>query len=554
MPAKPPADHIEVEWQFAALDVRPVARWLESAAVPPGYTLARGPRKELDDTYYDTPDWRVHRANFTARVRKSGEKLELTLKAMAAAEAAMRSRRELNEPLSTDQVADELSAPGAARAALRAISGRRPLRAIFHLHTSRQIFGLADADGELGEVALDETAITVGPDEPPARLVRVEVEVAADAVKRARPFVDALVAACSLSPAGPSKFESALIATGQAVPPVTDLGPTTITPEMTAGEVAFAVMRKHFAVFLQNEPGTRLGEDIEALHDMRVATRRLRAAMSAFRPFISPRLEATRLELGWVGTSLGEVRDLDVQIERMEEWRGTFDSAALDELEALLDSRRVAARKRMLAALDSRRYDLLVERFSAILRRGPARTYAPGRVPILAVAPDLIERRYRRLRKGGDGIRKDSAAAAYHALRIEGKKLRYALEFVGPIYGEQALAFARRVTALQDLLGLHQDADVAQDMLREMAGSAGRRLSPGTVLTMGMIAERYRSHAAELRQGFPGVYRSLRGKEWDRLVRSMEKRRPPAAPPPRIQRRPSPTLPEAELRIATDGQ
>src|SRR5690606_41011989 len=101
-----------------------------------------------------------------------------------------------------------------------------------------------------------------------------------------------------------SKFESALIATGQRVSGAADVGPTAVSPEMTVGQVAYAVLRKQFGALRVNEPGTRLGDDIEALHDMRVATRRLRAAMAAFRPFLSARMLAFRDEFGWIASTL----------------------------------------------------------------------------------------------------------------------------------------------------------------------------------------------------------------------------------------------------------
>lgn len=139
----------------------------------------------------------------------------------------------------------------------------------------------------------------------------------------------------------------------------------------------------------------------------------------------------------------------------------------------------------------------------------------------------MVERRYRRVRKLGDAIRKDSAPEPYHALRIEAKKLRYTLEFVGNgIYGKPALDFSARVTAMQDVLGLHQDAYVAMDMLQGMAGSSGRRLGPATLMAMGAISESYRSHAVDLRAQFPAVYRPLAGDEWRRLLRLMESKRP----------------------------
>ena len=544
-------DLLEVEWQFAALDTRPVLRWLQAAAVP-GFTVQPAGVKDLDDTYFDTAGWHIHRAGYTCRLRRKGGDAELTLKSMAEASGGIRSRRERTEPVPAS-VESPAAAPGPCGVAIRAMAGRAPVTPIFGLRTRRQLFTLSDEAGALAEIALDDTAIPVG-EEAPVRLARVEVEVDQSAIDRARPFVDAMVAANGLGPATSSKFESALIATGQRVIPPLDLGPLAIADDMTAAAVAFAILRKHFGIFLANEPGTRLGEDIEALHDMRVATRRLRAAMAAFRPFLTPRVLALRDELGWVAAALGEVRDLDVQIDRMDEWREGFPEErahALDAIESLLHARRNTARKRMLFALDSRRYQRLVARFTSLLRFGPPRSFAPGRVPILAVAPDLVEKRYRTVRKAGDRISRESPPDLYHALRIDAKKLRYALEFVGTgIYGRPAVEFSTRVTAMQDVLGLHQDACVAIDMLHEIADTSGRRLSPATLLAMGSISERYRTHAEDLRRQFPAVYKPIAGDDWKRLYRLLESRRPASAPPaaaaprrPVVRRAPAPGPP-----------
>jgi len=533
-------DQLEVEWQYAALDTRPVVRWL-NGALPAGFRVEPAGVKELNDTYFDTAEFHINRAGYTCRVRHKGEQSELTLKAKAEASEGLRSRRELTEPL-PQGAPSPLAATGPCGELLRAVAGRTEVSEIFRLHTRRELFNLFDDGGPLGEVAVDETTIPVGEDHP-VRLSRIEVEVHPDAVERARPFVAALVSANRLTEAGSSKFEAALIATGQVVPEArSEFGPTTVSPEMTAGEVAFAVLRKQFAAMRANEPGTRLGEDIEALHDMRVATRRLRAAMAAFRPFLTPRVLHYRDQFGWVAAALGEVRDLDVQLERMHEWRANFPperAAALESVEALLESRRRVARRRMLAVLDSRRYERLCESFAGVLRFGPPKSFAPGRTPVLAAAPDMVEKRYKRVRKAGDAISKSSPPEAYHALRIDAKKLRYALEFVGNgIYGKQALDFSARVTALQDVLGLHQDAYVAIDLLQEVADSSGKRLGPQTLMAMGSISERYRLDAIDLRAKFPQVYRPLAGDEWKRLHRSMENQRPAPAPSaaPRIPR------------------
>lgn len=522
-----PPEHTEREWQFAALDVRPVARWLEGANIP-GYTVDDAGTKDMTDTYYDTADWRLQRAGFTCRVREKPDGSEVTLKTMAEAPGGLRQRQERNQATTGREVDAILAAEGAVTRAIKLVVGRHDLIALFTLRQRRRLFRLADETGELGEISLDDTTIPVGVEDAPVKLTRVEVEVSD--VDRARRFVDVMVAATGLTPAPMGKFQAALLATGMRVSqPQDDLGSSAIEDRMTAGQTAFAVLRKHFAVFLANEGGTRLGEDIEALHDMRVAARRLRAAMSLFRAYLPLRMESLRLELGWVAGALGAVRDLDVQLERMAEWRSGFDperAHALDAVEAILSVRREHARARMLTVLNSRRYEMMTERFAATLRRGPARSFAPGRTPILGVGPDLIERRYRRVRKQAQAIGHHSPPGAYHQLRIDGKKLRYALEFVGPIYGKPALEFAQRVAALQDVLGLHQDAYVAIDMLEEIARTQARRLSPVTILTMGAIAERYRQDAESLRQRFPAVWKPLAGREWTRLRRALEDHRP----------------------------
>src|SRR4029079_15979051 len=113
---------------------------------------------------------------------------------------------------------------------------------------------------------------------------RVEVEVADGAIKRVQRFVDVFRLAARLKPGRGSKFEAGLPASGlRPLTPALELHPVAVNRGMTAAEAGVNVLRQDFAVLLANDGGTRLGEDIEALHDMRVPPRRLRAAMSAFR-------------------------------------------------------------------------------------------------------------------------------------------------------------------------------------------------------------------------------------------------------------------------------
>ena len=152
---------------------------------------------------------------------------------------------------------------------------------------------------------------------------------------------------------------------------------------MLASEVAFAILRRHFATMLAHEFGVRLGEDPEELHDMRVATRRLRAALKLYREFLPRRAERYERDLRFFASALGDVRDLDVHLERLAA-EASRDGEVLDEVFAALEERRGDARRRMLDVLDSDRYERFVASFSGTLRRG--RSPAPAG-PIIEVAP-----------------------------------------------------------------------------------------------------------------------------------------------------------------------
>lgn len=524
----------ELEWQFDALDLRPVVRWLAdltgwadtgAVGVTPAGTVSQV------DLYFDTEDRRFHSAGYALRIRRTGRRPdgEATLKALDSAdEAGLRSRHEVSERIERPDPAVLVGAAGAVGERVRAVAGRRRVRPLFEVRTRRRAFFL-ELDGlPAAEIALDETSITPPEGGPPARLRRVEVEAPEAAVPACGPFVERLRAACALQPARLSKYEAGVLAAGLRPPEPEAFGATAIDPEATIRVVALAILRRHFSALVAKEAGTRLGDEIEELHDMRVATRRLRAALTLFADVLPPSVGALREELGWVGQTLGAVRDLDVQLEQLDEWLATIPEAdrdALGALRALLDEQRAAARTEMLAALDSRRYELFVGRFGRMLRTGRVTRSGPSAQPALAVAPDLIEGRFRPFRKGGDRIGPGSNPGDYHRLRIRCKRLRYALEFLGDVYPDRARPLIKRLVALQDILGLHQDADVAIERLRGLAAERGRELPPETVFAMGQIAERYGQSMVALRAEFPAAYARVRGKSWKTFLATIERSR-----------------------------
>jgi CHAD domain-containing protein len=531
MEAQPGAD-AEIEWQLEAQDLRLVLRWIESTAAEDadGVTISDGPTLNHVDTYLDTEDRRLDRAGYSMRVRRSRRlPPEATLKALnGAGEDALRIRRELAEELDEDEPTAVARAPGAVGERVRALVGSRKLVPLFDLQTRRRVFPLTVAGTPSGELLLDETAIREPDGRILSRLRRVEVEVPETALAAVSPLVESMQRTCGLQPALLSKYEAALVASGRPRLEPESFGPTAIEPCSTIGQAGLAILRRHFTTLRAKEPGTRLGDDIEELHDFRVASRRLRAAVALFGDALPAEAARLRPELAWIGQTVGAVRDLDVQLAQLDEWEAVVaepDREPLERLRAVLDHERGEARSAMLEALDSPRYERFVRRFGAMLRsRSGTRTGAA-----LAAAPDLVEGRHRALHKAARRIGPAAEPAAYHRMRIAGKRFRYALEFLSDLYPGETKRVVRRTVALQDLLGAYQDADVAIRRLRGMAAERGRELGPATVFAMGEIAERYRSQMDGIRDQVGDAYARLRGRAWKRLLKRMEAERPPIA-------------------------
>jgi CHAD domain-containing protein len=515
------ADGREVEWQFDAIDTRPVARWLNAA----GDVVARGGTKRFVDTYADTDDWRLYRAGYSLRLRVDQSGTEATMKSLSAGASGLRDRTEIAEALPAGSLETLPASAGPVGRRVRAVAGSHAIRPMFQVRTRRQTYLVSSNGSAAAEVALDATTIPVEGREP-ARLLRVEIETNGGPTPELADFVGKMRDACGLTPASVSKFEAGLLARGLAPERSLDLGSSEISSESSIEELAFAVLRQHFAAFLRKEGGTRLGEDPEQLHDMRVATRRIRAAIALFEAALPAEVVMVREELGWVASALGAVRDLDVLIEQVETWRRRaegLDDRALGAVAGVLSADRDQATANLVQTLDSPRYERLLAELTSILRHGPVGASPSSRVPAVDAAPSLIKQRYRKVRKGGRRIDRTSKPADYHRLRIRAKRLRYALQFLAPIYGKGVTTLIRRTVRLQDLLGAHQDAEVAVARFEAIVAEEGSDLPPAAAFAMGEIAERFAKKKAKLRRRFPKVFRRVGGSAWADVRRVMKR-------------------------------
>jgi CHAD domain-containing protein len=231
------------------------------------------------------------------------------------------------------------------------------------------------------------------------------------------------------------------------------------TPPLPALGLALAGQAE---ALLVHDPGVRLGSDPEDLHQLRVATRRLRAFLRAGRTLLERSWsEPLRDEIGWLGKALGPARDLDVLIERL---RGDIvglgeDAEAVAGLLAALEEERAAARAVVVGALSSDRYLELLDRLDRVSTPEPSGVETPLR--------DLWAVEWRRTRTAFRRLDAESTGARLHEGRIHVKRARYAAELAAPELGKRGRAFVVAAKELQDVLGEHQDAVVAEARIQE---------------------------------------------------------------------------------------
>jgi CHAD domain-containing protein len=242
-----------------------------------------------------------------------------------------------------------------------------------------------------------------------------------------------------------------------------------ITPTDNLPEAGRKALRFHFAQLLSNEEGVRLGKDIEALHNMRVATRRLRAAFDVFGPFYEPGVLKPYLKgLRATGRALGPVRDLDVFLGNLQSFGDALPEEqrqGLDPLTQYWKSQNKKRRKKLIAFLDSQEYHSFKRQFNIFLHtHGAGAQPVPQDEPVpqlvQEVVPIMIYTRLAAVR-AYDPYLIHAPLVRLHALRIEFRKLRYAIEFFRESLGETIEEVITQYKSFQDYLGKLNDASVA---------------------------------------------------------------------------------------------
>ncbi|RBM23637.1 CYTH and CHAD domain-containing protein [Streptomyces sp. PT12] len=421
----------------------------------------------LRAVYYDTDDGRLAGDGITLRRRTGGGDEGWHLKVPVGRDA----REEIRAPLG-EGAPD--GPPGELLALVRSRVRRRPLLPVVTLETERAPRDLLDAGGAvLAELVVDRvTARSLGGE---ARWSEVEVELAGAGGTDVLDAVGARLTEAGLPVSGaPSKLARALAETGVAHPrPARAEGPE----DDSAGAHVLAYARRQLRAIVQLDPAVRRSRP-DAVHRMRVATRRLRSCLRVQRRVLD-RAVTRPLddELGWLAAGLGVERDREVVAERLAARLGELPpDLRVGPVARRLDAHFSPGRARgaVAALLDEERYLALLDALDALLAAPPLRKGAakPARTALarsVARERERLDARVEAALAAPEGAERD---AALHRARKAAKRARYAAETARSARRKAAererVAFRR----VQRVLGDHQDSVLAREALMAIAGEA----------------------------------------------------------------------------------
>ncbi|HZN15028.1 MAG TPA: CYTH and CHAD domain-containing protein [Acidimicrobiales bacterium] len=459
-----------------------------------GMVAVGEPDQELKATYYDTPDLRLARWGASLRFRTGEGAPRWTLKLPSDASGPGLARTELEFEGRPSPIP-----PEAARL-VRAYVRNSSLGRVARLTTRRQRVSLQDELGLVRAVVCDDEVSVYDSRRLTARFRELEVE--------------AVFGDTDVLEATAERLRQAGASAGQPLSKVARaLGPVVDTPEIptvtlgdaaTAGDVVRAAIARSVSKLLHHDPGVRLGDDIEQVHQARVATRRLRSDLRTFRTLVDEAWGADlREQVSWLADLLGAVRDRDVLLERLREEVtsvSSSDQRAAHGLLARLEAEQSNVRGELLAAMDGQRYVDLLE---TLLAAAAAPSLTPeAEQPARPALAALVKRSLKHVEGAVAALTDPPIDDDLHNIRIRSKRARYAAEAAEPVWGKPARRLASAVAGVQTVLGDLQDAVVTEQWLRRSGrASVAQSFLAGELVGMQHVA------MAKSRAAFPAAWK-----------------------------------------------
>lgn len=471
-----------------------------------GATLGQPAQHELAAVYYDTADLRLAAAKVALRRRTGGTDAGWHVKRYRGGE----DRDELQLPLGRSA-----AVPAAVGAEVRAVSRGGALRPVVRINTRRTEWPLLAPDGTVLALIADDDVSTELIADPAAgqRWRELEVELVEGDRDLLRAVGKKLRKAGASRSADPAKIARALDGHWPDADPVAG-------PPGSAAAVVGDYVRAQRDTIVGYDPRVRRDEP-DAVHKMRVATRRLRSTLKTFRPLWDrDATDHLRAELKWLAEVLGKVRDGEVMAARLDRSLAALAPELVigpvaSRLVGGLRTRTVKDHRALVTALNGRRYAALLDELDALLTAAPtehglrpAAVYVPHRVKrTLATVNELLdtaEKAQADVRPLPGVLDRDTAL---HEARKSAKQARYAAEAAASVGGAGAAALAGAMEDLQELLGDQHDSVVTRDLLRRVALRAHAAGENG--FTYGRLHSAEAKSATDVEAGLPAARKTL---------------------------------------------
>jgi inorganic triphosphatase YgiF len=478
---------------------------------------------ELETAYYDTPDLRLVREGMALRRRTGGsdEGWHLKLK-VPGAEAEVRD--ELRLPL---DAGDPQDPPAKLLDLGLPVIRHSPVYPVATLRTTRHVHHVLDASGQQAAELVDDTVRVIdGSGQASAQFRELELELAEGA---SQDLVEHVVTTLDESGAVTGEFISKVVRAlgSQATAPPEVPEPEHVGPDDPAAAAVQAFIAMHTRALRAADLNFRRDPEgpWDSVHKMRVAARRLRSGLRVFRPLLDREwADELRDELRWAARGLGDLRELDVLIARLEEQMAALpDDAVPDDPSTTVLGRtreqRNEAQARVAVLLSSDRYIDLHERLVAAAAKPPATEAAAS--PSSEALPPLVRNAWKRLAKRAKAVLDDESALPggapdeeWHQARIAAKRARYAGEAVAPVLGDEAKRFAEQMERITEILGEHQDAADAGAAIQAIAAQADAAAN----FTLGVLFAAERERVAATRREFSKLWPKVSRRKWRRWL------------------------------------
>lgn len=422
--------------------------------------------------FFDSFDWRLHAAGLRLLQLRSPQGSVVRLKPEQGGEPIDAVALDAEPAWPADLPDSRLKAEVAKRLDMRVLL---PLATV---HGEATDLSVLNEDGktvvrlQLLSMRCDSTDV----DEPRVLWPRVRVIPVRGYPRDLKKLTDFMATEMEWPEAHDCLFDEVMAAVGREPGDYSSKLNVSLSPDMPAVDATRKVLRDLLSTLERNIPGTRDDLDSEFLHDLRVATRRTRSALSQVKQVLPEDVVPDfKQRFAWLGQVTGPVRDLDVFLLELPRYRASLPGSMAADLDALEEHLHIAHGKEqglLKGNLESAEMSKLVEDWREVLEAEtvPGEPALSADQPIEQVASKRIWRMYKRVLKAGRAIDVDGPAEDMHELRKDCKKLRYLIEFFQGIYARKELKeLIRALKVLLDNLGEFQDLEVQADKLRSFA-------------------------------------------------------------------------------------